>query len=266
MVRYITIFAIVLSFTMPAFAAEKKKKPLLRDGFVLTGVDGKVSADGDKCFFEVDRDVTDDRAQVKAGSKIQMLPSSGLEKIVADKAENPRGAYRLFNAMVTKYKGRNYLFCDYFVPLVGGEQDADEVTSDPNEATVEITINDPNDAVVIPQEILEKLKTKRIIRPERLKKGMELKQDSILADRTGLIKKIADDRWVFVFDAVGRNTSNVTLEILPSQILMRAQSKLAHAPKKIRFKISGIVTKYQGRYYLLLQQVTQAYSHGNFGR
>jgi len=253
----------LICLAVPSLAAKKVKKPLLRDGYVLSGVDGKVVALGDRWFFDFDRDVTDSKSVLKAGTRIQMLPSSGLEKIVADLAENPTGTYRLFNAMVTKYNNENYLFCDYFVPLAGVEEEKEK--SETDQANQEVTINDPNDAVMIPQEILDKLKTRRIVRPERLKKGMELKQDSILADRTGLIKKVSDGRWIFVFDAIGRNRSNVSLDLLPCEVLMRAERKQANAPKKVRFKISGIVTKYQGRYYLLLQQVTQAYSHGNFG-
>ena len=92
-----------------------------------------------------------------------------------------------------------------------------------------------------------------------------MKQDSILSDRTGFIKKTADGKWIFEFDAVGRNTSKVTLDLLPCQTLAAAERKQGKIPGEIRFKISGIVTKYQDRYYLLLQTVNRVYSYGNFG-
>lgn len=254
------------------FAEQQPSKPLLRDGFVLMGVDGKAVARGDKWFFELERDVSDGRTLIKAGSKIEMLPSAGLEKMVADMTDNPGKSYRLYNALVTLYGGDNFLFCDYFLPLAEADAAASEENAlpgtpdrEPNEPTIEVMINEPNDAVMIPQEIIDKLKTRRIIRPEKIKQGFELKQDSILADRTGLIKQQPQSGWVFEFDAVGRNTSKVSLELLPCQALAVAQSRQAGAVGRVRFRVSGIVTMYQGRYYLLLQTANRAYGYGNFG-
>jgi hypothetical protein len=193
-----------------------------------------------------------------------MMPSAGLEKMIADIAENNSGSYKLYNAMVTEYHGENYLFCDYFVPLAEADTGVSDKPAEANDTAVEVMINEPNDAVKIPPEILEKLTTRRIIRPEKLKKGMELKQDSILADRTGFIKR-SGGRWIFEFDAIGRNTSNVTLELLPCQVLAKAEVRQGKRVGQFRFKVSGIVTKYRGRYYLLLQTARRSYNHGNFG-
>ena len=266
-----TTLLIILLITTGAVANGKPKKPLLRDGYVLMGIDGKAVARGDTWLFEIDRDISDGRSVIRAGTKIPMLPSAGLEKMIADMTENAGGSYRLYNAMVTRYGGENYLFCDYFVPLAEVDTTVSEEPAvletpygEANETPVEVMINEPNDAVMIPQEIIDKLTTRRIIRPEKLKKGMELKQDSILADRTGFIKK-SGDGWVFEFDAIGRNTSNVTLELLPCQVLAKAEARQGKRVGQIRFKVSGIVTKCQGRYYLLLQTARRSYSHGNFG-
>ena len=267
-----TILSIALMITACGFAQEKAKKPLLRDGFVLMGVDGKLAARGDKWFFELEQETIDGKSIVRAGTKIEMLPSAGLEKMIGGMTENPAGNYRLYNSLVTVYGGENYLFCDYFVPLAEadaavGEKPAGPGTpnEEPNEAATEVAINEPNDAVMIPQEIIEKLTTRRIIRPETIKQGLELKQDSILAERTGFIKEKPEGGWVFEFDAVGRNTSRVSLELLPCQVLANAQYRAGKAVGRARFKVSGIVTRYQGRYYLLLQTANRDYGHGNFG-
>jgi hypothetical protein len=258
---------LLLLVAAPAFAQEQQTpRPLLRDGFVMMGADGKVVARADKWFFEIERDISDGRTVIAAGSKLQILPSSGLEKLVADMAENNRNTYRLYNALVTRYDGQNYLFCDYFVPLAEVSEPAPEQSGEPNETPTEIRINEPNDAVTIPQEIIEKLRGRRIIRPEKLKKGLELKQDSILTGRTGFIKKNSDGAWVFDFDAVGRNVSKVSLELLPCRMLDITQQKQTQAPGRVRFEVSGIVTKYHGKYYLLLQTAKRSYGHGNFGR
>ena len=272
MIRRIILLIGLLIATRAVAEEKPNKKPLLRDGFVLMGVDGKLAARGDKWFFELEGDISDGKSVVWAGTKIEMLPSAGLEKMVADMKDNPGRSYRLYNALVTVYGGENYLFCDYFVPLAEaraavGEKSAVAGTGggEPNEAATEVAINEPNDAVMIPQEIIDKLTTRRIIRPENIKQGLELKQDSILAERTGFIKEKAQGGWVFEFDAVGRNTSRVSLELLPCQVLAGAQYRSAKAVGRARLKVSGIVTRYQGRYYLLLQTANRAYGHGNFG-
>jgi hypothetical protein len=288
-----SILLIGLLIAACAAAEEKPRKPLLRDGFVLMGIDGKLAAPaasllrskttgGDKWFFELERDISDGRNIIAAGSRIEMLPSAGLEKMVADMKDNPGRSYRLYNAMVTMYGGENYLFCDYFMPLLEPEPQSGTVAeanagvgekpseagsggAEPNEGPAEVMINEPNDAVMIPQEIIDRLATRRIIRPESTREGLELKQDSILSERTGFIKEKPEGGWVFLFDAVGRNTSSVSLELLPCQVLANAQHKAAKAVGRARFKVSGIVTKYQGKYYLLLQTANRAYGHGNFG-
>lgn len=271
MIKHIVL--LILLIPAGAFADEKPKRPvpgkvekhLLRDGFVLMGVDGKLAADQDKWFFELDRSLNDGRTVVKAGTRIEMLPSAGLEKMVADIADNPGRSYRLYNAVVTLYQDKNYLFCDYFLPLAEADTKVGKIPAGPNEPATEVKINEPNDVVMIPQEIIDRLKTRRIIRPEKMKKGFELKQDSILSDRTGFIEQQPDGKWIFRFDALGRNTSQVSLELLPCQALETAQYKKAMAVRRARFKVSGIVTKYNDRYYMLLQTANRAYGYGNFG-
>ncbi len=263
MIKRVTL--LILLIAAGALAEQEQRKPLLRDGFVLMGVDGRAVAREDKWFFELEREISDGKSVIATGSKIEMLPSAGLEKIVADMKDNPGRSYRLYNAMVTLYGGENYLFCDYFLPLAEADAAVVEKPDEPNEPVIEVRINEPNDAVMIPQEIIDKLKTRRIIRPRELKQGFELKQDSILADRTGFIKEKPEGGWVFEFDAVGRNTSKVSLELLPCQVLARAQYRQDKATGRARFKVSGVVTRYQGRYYLLLQTAKRAYGYGNFG-
>ncbi|MBN1796444.1 MAG: hypothetical protein JW804_07210 [Sedimentisphaerales bacterium] len=266
MVRYILL---VLLLLLPANAADdisqkEAKKPLLRDGFVLMGVDGKVFARADKWYFELQEDVSDGRAAIRKGTKLQMLESAGLEKMLTYISDKPQSSFRLYNAMIATYQGQNFIFCDYFVPIAEQTEPAKTEKPGSKDVETEIPINEPNDTVVIPQEIIDKLSTRRIIQPQQLKQGIELKQDSILAGRCGFIEK-SGDKWLFMFDSLGRNKAKASLELLPCHALERAQRKQAEEPEKIRFRISGIVTKYKGKYYLLLQRVTPAYNYGNFG-
>lgn len=289
-------------------AGTARKTPL-RDGFVLTGVDGKLtgtdsndirfqdSNEGSQShyisfgvpkrwFFEFDLDVRDDKAVVKAGTSLELLPSSTLEKMTADmekraavspvRSKSPKAtavpsvrtsngaSYRLWGR-VTKYKGKNFIFPIYFLPLGKTKRPPPSTLQESREKTGP-TLNDPNDALTIPKEILEKLKTRKILRPEQLKKPLELKQDSILADRTGFVVRQDDGRLVFVFDALGRNVQQIILRLLPCQALESAEQEQSTEADRLQFKIAGILTKYKGNHYLLLERTTRVYSHGNFGK
>jgi hypothetical protein len=254
-----------LSCTALCAEAARKTTPL-RDGFGLTGVDGKLSSSEGKWFFEFDSDISDDAGQINAGAIIELLPSTALEKITADAQKRAEANYRLWGN-ITKYRDRNFIFPIYFLPISAADgQIKPEGSSTSQQQKAKIAINEPNDALPIPEEIVGKLKTRRILRNEELKQGLQLKQDSILADRTALLDKQASDEPVLVLDALGRNIPQVSLRLLPCEVLERAQREQSAEADPVRFKIAGILTQYKGEYYLLLQKAIQAYSHENFGR
>jgi hypothetical protein len=49
-------------------------------------------------------------------------------------------------------------------------------------------------------------------------------------------------------------------------VLELAEQRQSAVPVPVRFKIAGIMTKYKGENYLLLQKATRIYSHQNFDR
>ena len=253
---------ISLALVASAFGAEAARRHLFRDGFSLAGVDGKlVTQDSnDKCFFEFDSNVSDDKSTIKAGSNIELLPSAALEKMIADVKERSSASYRLWGR-VTKYKGRNFIFPIYFLPLSKIEHPQPKQSQQQERPA----INEPNDALTIPEEIVKRLTARKIIRTEQLKKGLELKQDCILADRTGFIRESGREVR-FVLDALGRNIQQVSFRLLACGALEQAQRKQSAELERLRFKVAGIVTKYKGQNHLLLQRARRVYSHGNFGR
>ena len=107
------------------------------------------------------------------------------------------------------------------------------------------------------------VRTQRRISTEQLKKTLELKQDFILADRTGFILESSQESQL-VLDALGRNIGQLSFELLACETLERAERKQSAELEQVRFKTAGIVTQYKGRHYLLLQRARRAYSHGNF--
>lgn len=261
--RLIISTLIFLSCTASAGSA---RQPTVRDGFGLTGVDGKlIGADG-KWSFEFDSEVSENIGRIRAGSIIELLPSITLEKMTADAQKRSVGhpndsdaSYRLWGS-VTKYRNKNFILPIYFLPVSTDDQTKTKESTKPK-----VTINEPNDILAIPEEIVGRLRTRRVLRQEQLKEGLELKQDYVLVGRTAFLDKHPDGKPVVVLDAIGRNIQQVSFKVLPCEVLERAQYMQSLEPDPVRFKIAGILTQYKGEYYLLLQRAIRAYSHENFG-
>lgn len=257
----------ILAFLSCVASARAARQTPLRDGFGLAGVDGKLTSADDKWFFEFDSDVSDDTGRIRAGSIIELLPSTVLEKMTAEAQKRSNGAsYRLWGN-VTKYKGSNFIFPIYFLPISSiDDRIKPEQSPTSQQQKAKIPINEPNDVLAMPQDIIGKLKTKRILRHEQLKKGLQLKQDSILADRTAFLARQVNGEPELILDALGWNIPQVSFRLLPCEVLERAQYLQSVAADPVRFKIAGILTQYKGEYYLLLQKAIRAYSHENFAR
>jgi len=267
----------------------------LNDGFVLTGVDGKLSSpDGNETWvFILASDVNDGQSRVEANTPLQLLPSSTLEKMTADVRHRRGEDYRIW-ARVTKYKGRNFLFPIYFLPLRKVKDSARAAPPDANladasqAALVKPTpaANEPNGTLAIPKEITDRLSDRPTVyrrqpqEPNSLGEKLQgIKQDYILADRTGLISLpshtgfaydgLTPPRTEFVLDGLGLSVQQTAFRLLPCQVLEQAEQESAEGglrSEQTRLKIAGIVTEYKGDKYMLLQRATRVYSYGNFGR
>ncbi|MBN2313279.1 MAG: hypothetical protein JXM79_05075 [Sedimentisphaerales bacterium] len=320
--NYLIIVFLMGTVATAGFGPETTPGPqLLRDGFALAGVDGKLvrSDSNDVWFFELNQDVNDYRAVVKAGTRLQLLPSSTLEKIVADAKTRTKPAYRLWNAEITKYKGSNFIFPRYFLPLrepketrqktetgerktedgkeeTGGERSRvegvlrKESLGPPSNRgqdardTLELAIDEPNDILAVPPEIIERLKAQRerpattslrqIVDSNEVpaeKTSTEAPSytrgaDSVFVDGTAFLVEQADGRLAFVPDALGRNVQRRVLRLLPCEVLELTERTQAAEIEPLRFKIAGILTTYKDEQYLLLQKAVRTYSHGNFGK
>lgn len=291
----IPVFLILLFLTraVPAASAlgTALGAPPLRDGFILAGVDGMLIGpdSNDVWFFELASDVNDSSSVVKAGTRLELLPSSALEKMVTDAKMRSAVTYRLWDGRVTKYKGKNFIFPNYFQPLSKpGRPDSSLATRDTQDeqrtTDKAITVDEPNDVLAMPPEILEKLRARRekgaasgqrVVDSHQAAteagglpnaKGYMQSTDTIFTDRTAFLVKQDDDRLAFAPDALGRNMQRLSLHLLPCEVLELTEREQSAEPEPIRFKIAGIMTKYKGSSYLLLQRATRAYSHGNFGR
>ena len=283
------ILVLAALMSTAVFGARMARRGLLSDGSVLKGVDGKVigSDVNDIWYFEFSSDVNDYGVVIKTGTKLELLTSSTLEKIIADINAPTIVDYRLWGG-ITQYKGRNYIFPTYFMriskmedPNTGAPETSEPNQVEPNEPTTEqqSRVSDPNDILTIPPEIMERLETTRAEAAGSGRKTADgndvvnaksqimKNTDSVIVDRTGLLVKDGNS-FVFVPDAFGRNVSSVEdrLRLLPCEALELTERRQSVVIETVRFKIVGIVTKYKSERYLLLQKATRVYSHGNFGR
>jgi hypothetical protein len=293
--------SILLTSIIPVasgFGAEIiRERPLLRDGFVMMGVDGKLIGhdSNDVWFFELASDVNDYRTVIKAGTRLELLTSATLEKIITDRKTRATTAYRLWNSRVTRYKGKNFIFSGYFTPLSKAEKP--EPSQKPRSKEKEADqikpvqdIDEPNDILTLPREIVEKLRAKRektAVRKQTIADSNEISvdksrlateknspdiknyspsTDSVYVDRTGFLVEQDDRRFAFLPDAFGRNIQKLSLHLLPCAVLEQTELEQSDELEMVRFKVAGIMTKYKGENYLLLEKAIRTYSHGNFGR
>jgi hypothetical protein len=273
--KYSTIIFLILCMGA-SVGAQSTRPNLLRDGFVLRGVEGNIKYSDSKksLFFEFDSDIKDDKGIIKAGTSLQLLDSATLEKLIADFGNNTVGRYKL-DGIITKYKGSNYIFPRYYQAVVK------QNTEDRVQKT-EVK-SDANDSLTLSPGVLEILRQSRtgvVSRPSIKSDGNNVQTgntkeaaqpqgfipaDFMLADKTAFLAEKKDGVFELQLDNLGRNLSNISYKLLPCELLEVSETKQSAVPEQIMFNITGIVTRYKGSDYLLLIKVMRFYNNGNFG-
>jgi hypothetical protein len=299
----ILLFSMGTALTQSSLSPGKPNQRLLREGFVLKGIDGQlsVSDQNDAYFFQFDSDVSDGKATVVKGTKLQILPSATLERMLSDANKRPAANYRLWGK-TTCYKGENFIFPVYFLPLTklrepeqtGSEIKIEAETSQQTQRTKSDDTKERTDDLEIPSEVTAQLRARLRISSIRPAGQQTHKQDMILIDRMGFILSdlvygeygietntqydpssavallrrmdIRNTQYYFVFDSFGRNVNPSQLGLLPCKALESTEWLRSLLPEPVRFKVAGITTEYKGQKYLMLHKATRVFSHGNFDR
>ncbi|MDB5327102.1 MAG: hypothetical protein JWM57_2671 [Phycisphaerales bacterium] len=82
------------------------------------------------------------------------------------------------------------------------------------------------------------------------------REGSYVVDRTGRVKKTADGRdFEFNFEADASTMQDPPMIIIPNLSLMMMQDQIRLSGRDARFRVTGMITEYMGRNYLLLQKV-----------
>ncbi|OQA02776.1 MAG: hypothetical protein BWY69_00860 [Planctomycetes bacterium ADurb.Bin401] len=222
----------------------------VRDGFMLDGIDGTITSQNQRWFFTPFEPVTDGLGVMTSPAEI--LPSSTLEKLTKMMVEG-KNNFRIWGKLTT-YGSQNYIYLSYFVQVA--------TVAEPNEPLEQ---RDTNETEIIPEEALALLKPKRVINLTELRRPEGVEADGVISNRTGFLRLTKDGTY-FDFDALGRNINLLQLPMLKCQALQDMEDLQSKTAMPIRFELSTIVTKYNGRNFLLVQQARRLYSHGNFAR
>jgi hypothetical protein len=275
------ILALTIAICVSQAVAKTNGGKLLPDDYVFAGVDGKLVQTGvDKWAFEFGSASNIGGVEIKAGQVLEMLSSATLEKMTADTKERTDAQFRLW-AKVAKFEGKNYLFAVYYLSLRKLDQPTDEAAkNEPNKTNqanalrlspgqAGQALNSPKDVVNLPAEIVALLKKSEVLPTKEAQattqEELQLKQDTIFANRAGRIE-VKNASYVFEADALGRGVEKFAIKLLPCQKLEDAMTQVRSESNPVRFNVAGILTKYKGEQYLLLQKATRMYSYGNFGR
>jgi hypothetical protein len=83
-----------------------------------------------------------------------------------------------------------------------------------------------------------------------------LREGTYLIDRTGRLTHSGDNQQAeFTFDADAQAMRDPPVIILPNLKLMQMESAVGGSNRDLRFRITGMVTEYRGRNYILLEKV-----------
>ena len=245
--------------TKVASPAQKPSRPvLMREGTYLTRTLGTIDLDqstGAWAFTTVDNSKDDPRRT------FGLLPSRALEDMLG--IVKSRGDEVRFEvtARVLVYDGMNFILPSIGTPVTDVKKDATQASQP---ATGEASSAPSNSLDTTDDEVADRLESRlrdRIgslpissDRPaaERGAVSTTMQEGTRLQNRRGAI--VRDQRsgtWRFVFDAVGRSTLDPAMEILPCLLLERLQRAAAISDLPTSVLISGEVTRFQGRNYLL---------------
>jgi hypothetical protein len=278
-IRSLSTAMVVVFMAASASAAAPSRSPL-PEGFLLAGVDGRLAKGSTGAWtFTCEKTIATDSGSALAGQEIELLPSTTLEYMLGDLGTRESMELRLWGT-VTLYRGENRIFPSYYlqmVPRTPTEPPADSSHAAAEANTVEPRINDSNDEIRIPEQLIKELQaTRRVVdiapsgaaatAPDQSPAATRMQTgDAMLADRLGVIVRPEKDAAPsFRLDGLGRSVGTLSMRVLPCETLERIESQRSNTSlAPVRYRIAGIVTHFKGDYYILPTRLVRAYDYGN---
>ena len=241
-------------------------RKLVEEGVAVNGIDGKLRTDeqSGKWLFEPYSEIKGRYTSINKGTEIPVLPSSMLENMTDALGDQQYGEFRVWGRIMRSLRN-NTLYPIYAVGLKDLTADANDVDSK-QESEVPAAY-DPNAAVVMPEDVRQSLQPRRVVSNVQLTEALQDDEDAVIVDRSGLIGPAPEDpnTYIFRLDGFGWNYEGPRFELLDNEQLRNIISDVNFdvlSPGRI--EVSGVITKYQGKKYMLLQRAVKVYSHGNF--
>ncbi len=244
------------------------KAPLLREGVYLKQVPGTIRFDSGSGFWHFHNDVADGSLTTRFGRTFGMLPSSALADAVA-RIEATSGTQRFeVSARVTVYQGMNYLLPTLVTAISDlAADDSPEVIA-PDGVSIsesessEAPMNSLDDRDDTANRLEERLRSRLGSLPvssampqvdERMDSSRPsmVEGDRIQNRRCGVLRDQRSGTWRIIFESEGFDRRDPTMEILPCLLLEKLQRRAALSDLPGSILLSGEVTRYQGRSYLL---------------
>ena len=89
----------------------------------------------------------------------------------------------------------------------------------------------------------------------------------VVTDRVGRVRYYADEGyWFFSFEADDSSLAEPPVALHPCQLLEEIELVTIRAGETRKFRVSGEISKYQEKNYLLLHKLLVVYEAGNFGK
>ena len=95
----------------------------------------------------------------------------------------------------------------------------------------------------------------------------DMKEGAMVVDRVGRLDYDSDEQmWLFAFESDASHLSEPPIGLLPCRLLEVMERETYQSPQRVKYRVSGRVTKYQNRNYLLLRKVLFVFERGNIGK
>lgn len=230
------------------------------EGLLLDGVEGmirKVEKVDVWQFVPSEAAVLTDEVTWPVGQAISLLPCSVLEQITLMAGDANEIEVRLWG-LFTAYDNNNYLYSVFFLPVKTQPAKTEDSTEGNGNGD-----NTDNEESIIPTEILSQIKATKTPDLKTFQQLAKVTGDVNLISRSGYLKQDGKLKF-FQPDAFGRKINRSQYRLLPCGPLKTTERKMQQAPGRQRYSVSGLVTEYKGRRYILLRRAARTYTHGNF--
>jgi hypothetical protein len=112
----------------------------------------------------------------------------------------------------------------------------------------------PLEPVIFPPE--QDQTSKNAVAPKVESQNL-VREGSWIPDRVGRLTRTPEGQVEFTFEADALALKDPPMLILPNLNLMKMESMVKNSSRDLKFHVTGVVTEYNGRNYILLESVVQ---------